>query len=81
MEVTKEIPTPVPMPDERLQATFRVNIKITKDPSTGNITTYINELDMSNYDGLIPNVPALLKEFNLSYSLDLIQQAIISAVR
>jgi hypothetical protein len=72
---------PVPMPDEALQATFRVNIKITKDPSTGNITTYITEMDMSNYDGLIPNVPELLKEFNLSYSLNLLQQAIISAAR
>ena len=81
MEVTKEIPTPVPMPGETLQATFRINIKIAKNSSTGDITTYITELDTSNYDGLIPNVPSLLKEFNLSYSLDLLQHTLISAAR
>lgn len=76
MEITKENPTPVPMPGEPLQATLRFNIKVTKDPSTGEIKTCITEMDMSNYDGLIPNVPELFKEFEFSYGLNQIQSAI-----
>ena len=76
MEITKENPTPVPMPGEPLQATLRFNIKVTKDPNTGEVKTCITEMDMSNYDGLIPNVPELFKEFEFSYSLNQIQGAI-----
>ena len=81
MEVTKEIPTPVPMPGEPLQATLRFNIKVTKDPSTGEVKTCITEMDMSNYDGLIPNVPELFKEFNFGYSLNMLQEALRAFAR
>jgi hypothetical protein len=65
---------PVPTPDEILQATFRVNIKIQKDLKTGEVKTFINELDMSNYDGLIKDVPDFLAEHNIRYALNLIQE-------
>lgn len=76
MEITKENPTIVPMPDESLRATLRFIIKVTKDPSTGEIRTCIAEIDMSNYDRLIPNVPELFKAFEFGYGLDQIQSAI-----
>lgn len=76
MEVTKENPTPVPMPNETLQATLRFNIKVTKNPSTGEVKTCITEMDMSNYDGLISSVTELFKEFEFSYGLNQIQSAI-----
>jgi hypothetical protein len=65
---------PVPTPDEILQATFRVNIKVQKDLKTGEVKTFINELDMSNYDGLIKDVPTFLAEYNIRYALNLIQE-------
>ena len=74
MEPTVTSNYPVPMPDETLQATFRVNIKVQKDSKTGEVKTFINELDMSNYDGLIKNVPEFLKDHNIFYALNLIQE-------
>jgi hypothetical protein len=65
---------PVPTPDEILQATFRVNIKVQKDSKTGEVKTFINELDMSNYDGLIKDVPDFLAEHSIRYALNLIQE-------
>ena len=65
---------PVPMPNETLQATFRINIKLEKDAKTGEVKTFINELDMSNYDSLIKNVPEFLKDHNIPYALNLIQE-------
>jgi hypothetical protein len=74
MEPTVTSNYPVPMPDETLQATFRINIKLQKDAKTGEVKTFINELDMSNYDGLIKNVPEFLKDHNIFYALNLIQE-------
>ena len=65
---------PVPMPGETLQATFLINIKLEKDSKTGQVKTFINELDMSNYDGLIKDVPSFLSEYNIRYALNLIQE-------
>ena len=62
------------MPGETLQATFRINIKLEKDAKTGEVKTFINELDMSNYDGLIKNVPEFFKDHNIFYALNLIQE-------
>ena len=59
---------------ETLQATFRVSIKVEKDSKTGEVKTFINELDMSNYDGLIKDVPTFLSEYNIRYTLNLIQE-------
>ena len=74
MESTIPVTTVVPMPDSQLQATFRVNIKVEKDSKTGEVKTFINELDMGNYDGLIKNVPEFLSEYNIRYALNLIQE-------
>ena len=74
MEPTVTTSNSVPMPDETLQATFRVNIKVEKDAKTGEVKTFINELDMGNYDGLIKNVPEFLAEYNIRYALNLIQE-------
>ena len=65
---------PVPTPGETLQATFRINIKLEKDAKTGEVKTFINELDMSNYDGIIKDVPTFLSEYNIRYALNLIQE-------
>lgn len=73
MQSTIPVTTVVPTPGETLQATFRVNIKLQKDSNTGEVKTFINELDMSNYDGLIKNVPEFLSEYNIRYALGLIQ--------
>ena len=74
MEPTVTSNYPVPMPDETLQAKFRINIKVEKHSKTGEVKTFINELDMSNYDGLIKNVPEFLKDHNIFYALNLIQE-------
>lgn len=64
---------PVPLPGETLQATFRINLKLEKDSKTGEVKIFINELDISNYDGIIKNVPEFLSEYNIRYALGLIQ--------
>ena len=74
MEPTVTSNYPVPMPDETLQATFRINIKVEKHSKTGEVKTFINELDISNYDDLIKNVPEFLAEYNIKYALNLIQE-------
>lgn len=74
MEPTVTTSNSIPMPDSQLQATFRINIKLEKDAKTGEVKTFINELDMSNYDGLIKNVPEFLKDHNIPYALNLIQE-------
>jgi hypothetical protein len=67
---------PVPMPEETLQATFRINIKVEKHSKTGECTACITELDMSNYDKVIKNVPDFLKDHNITYALNLIQECL-----
>jgi GH35 family endo-1,4-beta-xylanase len=76
MESTVTSNYPVPMPDETLQATFRINIKVEKHSKTGERTAYITELDMSNYDKIIKDVPDFLKDHNITYALNLIQECL-----
>ena len=67
------ITTPPLQPSEKLQATFRFNIKIEKDTGTGEVKTFITELDMGNYDGLIKDIPRFLAEYDIRYGIDLIK--------
>ena len=76
MEPTVTTSNSVPMSDSQLQATFRVNIKIEKDSKTGERTACITELDMSNYDKIIKDVPDFLKDHNITYALNLIQECL-----
>ena len=74
-------PSITPSHGEKLQATFRFNIKIEKDPSTGEVRTFITELDMGNYDGLIKDVPYFLAEYNVRYGINLIQELLKTAAQ
>lgn len=76
-----ESTTPIPPlePGQRLQATFRFNIKIEKDTGTGEVKTFITELDMGNYDGLIKDIPRFLAEYNVRYGINLIQEYLKTA--
>ena len=67
-------PSITPSHGEKLQATFRFNIKIEKDTSTGELKTFITELDMGNYDGLIKDIPLFLSEYSVRYGINLIQE-------
>jgi GH35 family endo-1,4-beta-xylanase len=68
-------------PSEKLQATFRFNIKIEKDTSTGELKTFITELDMGNYDGLIKDIPLFLSEHSVRYGINLIQEHLKTAAQ
>jgi len=73
---------PIPVePGQKLQATFRFNIKVEKDTSTGELKTFITELDMGNYDGLIKDVPYILAEHDVRYGINLIQEQLRAAAR
>ena len=76
MEPTVTTSNSIPMPDSQLQATFRFNIKVEKDSKTGERTACITELDISNYDKIIKDVPDFLKDHNITYALNLIQECL-----
>lgn len=64
----------VAMPDESQQANIRICIVLKKN-TAGELTTFINEFDVSNYDGLIANVPDFLQEFDVKYGINQIIEA------
>jgi hypothetical protein len=51
------------------EAEIRLVIKI-KQTSNGKVIGYVYSFDINNYEGLIPNVTHLLREYDFEYATD-----------
>ena len=82
MELTPEpVPVAPTRPAEKLQSQLRLDIKITKDPNTGEVKTYIINLDITNYDCIIKDVPYFLSQYNVRNGVNLIEAELIAAAQ
>jgi hypothetical protein len=60
---------------EKERVDIRLCLTIRRNPQTGETKAYVNQLDLTNYDGLIDNVPDFLNEFELRYGINQIISA------
>lgn len=58
-----------PTSNESKEAEIRVLLKV-KQNCDSSVTGYVYSLDINNYEGLIPNVPKLLREYDFNYATD-----------
>ncbi len=60
---------------EKERVDIRLCLTIKRNPQTGEVKAYVNQLDVTNYDGLINNVPEFLQEYNIRYGIGIIIEA------
>lgn len=51
------------------EAEIRVILKV-KQNSDGSVTGYVYSFDINNYEGLIPNVTNLVRDYDFQYATD-----------
>jgi hypothetical protein len=54
---------------EKERVDIRLCLTIKRNPQTGEVKAYVNQLDFTNYDGLIDNVPEFLQDYMLKYGI------------
>ena len=59
--------TPKLYPEQ--EAEIRVILKV-KQNSDGSVTGYVYSFDINNYEGLIPNVTNLVRDYDFQYATD-----------
>jgi len=79
--ILEPVPVAAPKPGEKLQSQLCLDIKLTKDLNTGEVKTDIINFDITNYDGLIKDIPLFLGELNVRYAINLIQEYLRSSAR
>ncbi len=60
---------------EKERVDIRLCLTIKRNPQTGEVKAYVNQLDLTNYDSLIDNVPEFLNAFELRYGINQIISA------
>lgn len=60
---------------ENERVDIRLCLTIKRNPQTGETKAYVNQLDLTNYDGLVDNVPEFLNAFELRYGINQIISA------
>jgi len=60
---------------EKERVDIRLCLTIKRNPQTGETKAYVNQLDLTNYDGLVDNVPEFLQEYNIRYGIGIIIEA------
>ena len=58
---------------------IRVILKVRQN-SDGSVTGYVYSFDVNNYEGLIPNVTELLREYDFRYATDKMLEVTIDSV-
>jgi len=61
------------------EAEIRLTLKV-KQNSDGSVTGYVYSFEVNDYDGLIPNVTSMLREYNFQYSSDKMLEVTIDHV-
>jgi len=74
IETTPPVATNTPFVEQE-RVDIRLCITIKRNPQTGEVKAYVNQLDLTNYDGLVDNVPEFLNAFELRYGINQIISA------
>jgi hypothetical protein len=61
------------------EAEIRLTLKV-KQHSDGSVTGSVSNFEVSNYEGLIPNVTEMLREYDFQYSTDKMLEVTIDHV-
>ena len=61
------------------EAEIRLTLKV-KQHSDGSVSGYVYNFDINNYEGLIPNVTELLREYDFRYATDKMLEVTIDSV-
>ena len=61
------------------EAEVRLTLKV-KQHSDGSVSGYVYNFEVNNYEGLIPNVTELLREYDFQYSSDKMLEVTIDHV-
>ncbi len=61
------------------EAEIRLTLKV-KQHSDGSVSGYVYNFEVNNYDGLIPNVTSMLREYDFQYSSDKMLEVTIDSI-
>jgi hypothetical protein len=61
------------------EAEIRLTLKVTQHPD-GAVTGSVSNFEVNNYEGLIPNVTELLREYDFQYATDKMIEVTIAHV-
>lgn len=74
IETIAPAPTNTPFVEQE-RADIRLCITVKRNPQTGQTKAYVNQLDVTNYDGLISDVTLFLEDFDMRYGVNKIVNA------
>ena len=74
IETTPPVASNLPQVEHE-RADIRLCITVKRNPQTGQTKAYINQLDVTNYDGLISDVTLFLEDFDMRYGVNKIVNA------